>query len=93
VSIYVPVFPPLTVPAALGDPGTWHRFDALRDRVERDGPQLAAIRAVLAPLEAELWDEADELGCDGDGAQDEERATFVETAWTRVDRALERISS
>jgi secernin len=58
-SVYVPVVPPDRVPAALADPATWHRFAALRDRVEADPGQLVAIRAVLGPLEADLWQRAD----------------------------------
>jgi secernin len=92
-SIYVPVFPPFAVPAAFADAATWRRFDRLRARVERDGTQLAAIRAVLAPLEAELWDHADELCRDPRMARQSDRAAFVETAWTRVDDALKMIGA
>jgi dipeptidase len=60
VSVYVPAFPPAAVTAELSDPGSWARFAALRDRVERDGSELEGIRAVLAPIEAELWEEADD---------------------------------
>lgn len=57
--IYVPVFPPFDVPVELADPATWDRFARLRDRVEADGAELTAVRAVLGPLEAQLWEEAD----------------------------------
>ena len=40
---------------ALGEPGTWARFDALRQQVEVDDGALARVRAVLGPLEADLW--------------------------------------
>src|SRR5437667_5264744 len=56
--VYVPFFPP-AVPAALGDPAQWQRFARLRDRVEADPDALPAVRAVLAPIESDLWAEAD----------------------------------
>lgn len=93
VSVYVPVFPPLAVPAAFTDAATWHRFDRLRARVQRDGSQLAEIRGVLAPVEAELWDRADELWREPRTARPTDRAAFVEAAWTRVDHALEMIGA
>jgi secernin len=87
-SIYVPVFPPHRVPAALGDPESWRRFDLLRQRAEQDsdGDGLAAIRSILAPLEGELWDEADAVAADPD-RQD----SFVGSVWARVDDALRRL--
>jgi hypothetical protein len=87
VSVYVPVFP-LAVPAALGEPQTWERLAALRDRVERDPDALAEIRAVFGPLESELWAEADDVAerCDSHRA-------FVEGAWDRVEEALGRMGA
>lgn len=85
VSIYVPVFPPEAVPPALAEPRTWERVDALRRRAESDPDALLAIRQVLAPVEAELWERADAAASD--------RSRFAEEAWIRVDaalRALER---
>lgn len=87
-SVYVPVFPPHAVPAALGDPGVWSAFAALRDRVEADPGALAHIRAVFGPLEAELWAEADEIAADAG-----RRAAFVEGAWARVAAALGGVSA
>jgi hypothetical protein len=87
-SVYVPVFPPEAVPAALAEPATWRRFAELRNHVERDGGALAALRAVFAPLEAELWAEADEAA--GDPAT---HASFVEHAWSRVEAALDAVST
>ena len=83
VSVFVPVFPPDAVPAALAEPAAWRAFAALRDRVEADSSALAPIRAAFAPLEAELWREADEVA-----PNPERRATFVETAWRRVSETL-----
>jgi len=83
VSVFVPVFPPDAVPAALADPAVWSAFAALRDRVEADHSALAPIRAVFAPLEAELWSEADDVA-----PHSERRAAFAETAWQRVSEAL-----
>ena len=83
VSVFVPVFPPDAVPAALADPAAWRAFAALRDRVEADSSALAPIRAAFAPLEAELWREADEVA-----PNPERRAAFVETAWRRVSETL-----
>jgi secernin len=83
VSLYVPVFPPQAVPSALGDPDVWRRFAALRARVEADGQALTEIRAVLAPLEADLWREADAVA--GDPSR---HGPFVVEAWKRVGQAL-----
>jgi hypothetical protein len=60
--VFVPVFPPDAVPAALAEPGVWHRFERLRNRVEANGDDLPAIREVFGRLEAELWVEADAVG-------------------------------
>jgi secernin len=82
-SIFVPVFPPDGVPAALGDVASWAAFDASRPPVE--GPDgaaaLASRRAAWAALEAELWDEADACATPGREAA---RARFVQTVWPRV---------
>jgi hypothetical protein len=84
-SVYVPAFPP-SVPSALGAPVTWARFARLRDRVEADADALPAIRAVLGPVEAELWSDADAVV--GDPTQ---RSTFAASAWAAVDDALTRL--
>jgi len=87
VSVFVPVFPPDIAPAALAEPSTWTRLLALRERVERDEDELGAVRAVLAPLEADLWAEADTVGADPDA-----RRAFVERAWARVDDGLHSLA-
>jgi secernin len=88
VSVYVPVaVPPLPVdPAVVGDEGTWHRFAALGADVGSDRSALAAVRAELAPLEEQLWDEADRLGTDVSAWR-----TFGRRATTAVARALDRL--
>ncbi len=83
VSVYVPAFPPAAVTPELSDPTSWVRFAALRERVERDGDELGEIRRVLAPVETELWQEADECCPDPD-----RRARFTARAWQRVDAGL-----
>lgn len=86
VSVFLPVFPPAAVPPALADAGVWHDLAALRDRVEADADALMEIRRVFAPLEAELWAEADLVA--GDRSR---HRSFVEEAWRRVGQALERL--
>jgi dipeptidase len=88
VCVYVPVFPPLAVPAALADPAVWRRFAALRDRVEADAGALPEIRAAFDPLEAELWSEADDVAL-----SPERQARFAEEAWCRVAEALESVEA
>jgi hypothetical protein len=89
-SVFVPVFPPDGVPAELADPAQWSTFDALRTRVEgpRGGHALAEIRAALAAVESELWDEADACAVPGANAA---RDRFVATAWERVQAAVAAI--
>ncbi|MFN8036611.1 MAG: hypothetical protein U0V73_11805 [Acidimicrobiia bacterium] len=82
-SVYVPAFLPDQVPPDLADALLWARFAALRDRVEADGAALDAVRAVLGPLEAELWHEADSVADDPGG-----RARFTASVGRRVDDAL-----
>jgi secernin len=66
-SIYVPAFPrtvagpPPFVPLELSGDDLWHAADALRQLVEDDPTVLPALRATLAPVEAELWAEADDV--------------------------------
>jgi secernin len=85
-SIYVPAFPPRHVAPALAEPATWHRFAALRDRVEADGAELAEVREVLGPLEADLWARAD-----ADARDIATCALSVTEGWTAVDAALTRL--
>lgn len=83
VSLYVPAFPPQpacpdgAVPAVLGDPGGWSAGAAVRDRAEGDAAVLPAVRAVLGPLEAELWQEADDV------AEHPDRWAAAAEGWSR----------
>jgi secernin len=86
-SVYLPVFPPV-VPKVLAEPATWQRFARLRDRVEDDGDALFDVRGVLGPVEAALWDRADEAAADP-AAQ----ATLAAEAWPMVDDALRRLDT
>jgi len=55
-SVYVPVPAPGSDGVAeVGEESTWQRFAELRRQVEADERALARVRAVLAPVEAELW--------------------------------------
>ena len=85
VSVFVPVFG-THVPAALGDPATWHALAVLRDRAEADADALADIRGVFGPLEAELWAEADAAS-----TRPEKHAAFAEDIWPRMAEALSLI--
>jgi hypothetical protein len=58
----------------------------VRDRVERNGGELGEIRAVLAPIETELWEEADDSSTDPD-----RRARFMSGAWRRVENGLTKL--
>jgi len=82
-SVYVPVFPPATVPDDLAREATWSRFAALRDRVEADPAALGEVRAVLGPLESALWMEADEVAGDPTG-----RRRWTAEVFCRIDAAL-----
>jgi secernin len=104
VAVFVPTFGTGGVAPELADPATWHRFEALRDRVEAaratdstadptadptagegDGAgALAEVRAVLAPVEDALWDEADEMAERAPADQ----VRWARTLWPRVDTAL-----
>jgi len=84
-SVYLPAFPPAVAPA-LADPATWRRFAALRDRVEADGAELAEVRSVLGPLEADLWERAD-----ADAPDVAAHALSVTEGWAAVDAALTRL--
>jgi len=88
--VYLPVFPPALAPTELADPVTWARFAALRDRVEgeRGAEELARIRAVLAPVEAELWESADRAAATGPAGQ----AEFVAGSWPVVEAALQKLA-
>jgi hypothetical protein len=85
VSVFVPVFPPSTVPAALGHPATWQRFRTLRGDVEQGKRKLHEVRAALAPVESQLWAEADRVA-----PEPAQHAPFVAAAWDRVDQWADR---
>lgn len=67
VSLFVPAFPrtaagpPPFVPLELSGEDLWRAADAVRVMVEADPVALEGVRAVLAPVEEELWAEADEV--------------------------------
>ncbi len=88
-SVFVPVLlpssssPQAAVPGALGEEGWAHRFAALARAAERDVAVLEELRAVTAPLEAELWDEADSLDTDPGSWR-----SFASSAQRRVGEAL-----
>ncbi len=84
-SVYVPVFPSRRVPAELGHTDTWRRFAALRDRAEAKPEALAAIRARLAGVEADLWERADAAVDRGDPSALD---GFTREAWAPVEQAL-----
>jgi hypothetical protein len=66
-SIYVPAFPrtiagpPPFVPFELSGEDLWDAADALRQLVEADPAALPDLREILAPVEDELWAEADDV--------------------------------
>jgi len=65
-TVFVPVFPPDgdhpgAVPDVLGSEETWLRFDRVRQWLEDDPSAIGDVRAVLDPIEAELWEEADDV--------------------------------
>jgi len=65
VSVYVPAWPTQhPLPRTLSEVAVWHRFDRLRRRTEATPSELAVVQAVMAPLEDELWAEADALDLD-----------------------------
>lgn len=84
VSVYVPLFPAVGVPAALSAPSTWRRFAALRDRVDANPTLLSRIRTQLAPVEAELWARA-EIAAGQDHAA---RVAYTRAAFDPVERVL-----
>jgi secernin len=66
-SVYIPAFPrsmkgpPPFVPVELSGEELWRAADAVRQRVETEPEALSSVRAVLQPVEDEIWFEADEL--------------------------------
>ncbi|HLM96324.1 MAG TPA: hypothetical protein VK283_08410 [Acidimicrobiales bacterium] len=82
-----PSVPHAAVPGALAQEGSARRFAALGRAAERDVVSLEAVRAVLGPLEASLWDEADTLDDDLLGWQ-----AFAADADRRVLGALDTLA-
>lgn len=87
VGVYVPAFPPAVSPE-LSDTAQWRRFAALRDRVDSDPTELGDIRRALAPVEAELWHEADHCTTLDSRAALEK---FARHAYAPVDAALAKL--
>jgi len=94
VSVYVPVFPSVGVPRELGDAGVWKRFLTLRERVEANvdasdaADALREIRAALGPVEADLWDGADDAAADPRA-----QAEFSASCWRPVASALDHLGA
>ena len=88
VSVYVPVFPAVGVPAALSDERTWSRFASARDRVEADPDALAETRAGFSPVEDELWARADAIAATDTAAM----RAYTATAFDSVEAALAQLS-
>jgi secernin len=84
VGVYVPVFLGGSAPE-LADADQWGRFEQLRRRVEQRPESLAEVRAALAPVEAELWEDADDSFRTG---EDGSLHAFASRAWKPVDDAL-----
>ncbi len=76
------------VPAVLGDPDVWRSFAMLARAIERPaeagGEALREVRSVLAPIEADAWDEADRLWST---AADARRWRQAAAGWDRQVRA------
>jgi hypothetical protein len=78
-SVFVPAFPRAVAPE-LADPVHWKRFSQLRDGFDDDD-----VRAVLDPVERELWQEADDAYGSGDREPCEQ---FAAHAFAPIDAAL-----
>jgi secernin len=89
-SVYVPCFLPDGPVAELADPATWARFASLTRRVEADPEALATVRAVLGPVEADLWAAADAAATEGTASA---RSRYTATAWPPVDAALTHLGA
>ncbi len=69
-SVFVPALAPspasphAPVPGSCGRATSARRFAALGRAAEADAATLGAVRAMLGPVEAALWDEADTLDAD-----------------------------
>ena len=97
-SVFVPVRPPspstrsAPVPGPLAQEVPARRFGALGRAAETDAGILEAVRAVLGPLEAELWDEADALEADAPEADDAQWQAFAWGAERRMTDALDTLA-
>jgi len=81
------------VPDVLDDEGVWRAFSGWSRAVEQPGDDglaaLAAVRAALAPIEADAWDEADELW---EGRAGVARWRQAATGWSaRVREAIDHL--
>ena len=72
----------------LAEERQWHRFARLRDRAAGDPETLERVRAVLAPVEHELWAVADDVYTSGRRGALE---ACVAAAYASVDIALDRL--
>ncbi len=92
-SVFVPVLAPSVssphaqIPGALAEERSARRFAALARAAERDVAVLEAVRAVFAPLEADLWDEADALDADPGAWR-----AYATSAQRRVGDALDALA-
>lgn len=84
-SVFVPFLPSAGVPAILGEEPAWSRFAALARMVEDRPGVLGVLRAILGPLEDELWEEAGSLPADPPAWR-----AFAEVASRRVAETLGR---
>jgi secernin len=87
VGVYVPTFGSAVAPE-LADAGTWARFARLRDRVEADPSELAAVQAALTEVERDLWADAEVAFASGDRAP---REATARAAFAPVAAALHRL--
>jgi secernin len=92
VSVYVPLPAPTAtspspLPPLVANPGTWHRFEAVRDDVGSDSGALGIVRDELDSVEDALWEESDTLGTDPRAWAD-----FGARATSTVQAALDRLA-
>jgi dipeptidase len=92
--VFLPVFPPLGAPPAWAQTATADRFARLSRSVEGADEEAATarlteIRALLGPLESELWAEAEAI----DAHDPEAVSSFLDDATRRVDEALSALEA
>ncbi len=88
VGVYVPFSLPF-VPGFLSDSGIWQMTAVVRDRVDADHEWLLQVRALLDPLEDELWEEAESLT----EASEEGWTQFGRTCGERVIAAYRHLTA